>query len=628
MAIGQRQDICILTCFFNPAGYLTPLANFTRATAKLLELGAPLVTVEAAFDNLPFQLAERPGQTLIQLRAPARLWLKERLLNVALAHVPPECTKVAWVDGDLLFERPDWLDAASAMLDELEVVQLFDTIRHLPEGAEEYRGISIRENRSLFSLVATEGPEALWKMKSGLLPYAVPGGAFAAKKSVLASGLYDRHILGESDNVFAYATLGALDKVDISSPALARDVRLWELNFASHRRSFTHGYLPGTVYHLWHGEVEQRGYLSRNELLRLYEFDPNVDIALHENGTFRWNSPKLGLHDATKLYFRSRMEDGVRGVGKSAAPSLEHGALISELYRRIAESSEAIHRAEVEKCALEQQLVVAQKTATETAEWAKELKRGNDWAHNQLTIWQQHAHALETSGSQPAPTRPMVVVVVAPDSESSHSVLAALAPHEFAVLEIDEVVLPTPRHTGRITLTQTLAQLAATNSPELTVIALNYMNLTPAALSHVARELAGLQLPVIWSKVANPLEWYCRTTRSASSPTSPAAVDPVQFVALVEEQRRREQELFATLSNCRGASVCGDFDDAARASLQALLNLTCDPSAPASSRPTAPILDAKAMGLLVDYLQRIGAQRLLSEVVAPAQPYPETEARQ
>ena len=64
------------------------------------------------------------------------------------------------------------------------------------------------------------------------------------------------------------------------------------------------------VYHFWHGEMRDRGYPTRQSILQRFDFDPNRDIALDDNGCWRWNSDKPDLHDAVRAYFQDRKEDG------------------------------------------------------------------------------------------------------------------------------------------------------------------------------------------------------------------------------------------------------------------------------------------------------------------------------
>ena len=624
MTLEQRQDICVLTCFFNPAGFHAPIKNFHHAILPLLAQGAPLITVEAAFDNLPFQLSPLPGQTLIQLRAPARMWLKERLLNIALSHVPAHIEKVAWVDTDLIFEKEHWLNDASALLDSHEVIQLFDTIRHLPPQATKYEGVAIRERRSLFSLANEHGADAFWKMQQGIVPFAVPGGAFAARRSVLGAGLYDRHVLGENDNIFAFAVLGALDRVTPATPAFARSIREWELRFASSRADFTSGHLPGTVYHLWHGDIADRGYLSRSETLRLYDFDPSTDLATLENGCFRWNSPKPGLHDATTIYFRSRLEDGTKAPGEPALPpaaTLPQAArtLISDLYRQLANERDVVNRIAGERDAVRRELAHVKLSLNSSAEWAKELDRGNSWLKSQLDHWQQHAEKL-TLPHNPSQERPLFLIV-APDRECSALILRSLSSLKLSAFEIAAGGL----------LSSSLASSASLSTSEATVILLHYLELSSKELKDAIDTLAPLELPTIWSQVANPLTWYCRRITPFHAPHTPPHIDPAQFVALIEMQRERASAVQNALVGSRGVLVQNDgiaLASEALNSIKRLIGFIPNLELLPEETVVNPLTQPGNLAEVLDYLDRVGAKTLHNQICQSTQQHCGTQRQQ
>jgi hypothetical protein len=75
------------------------------------------VVVELAFGDAPFELRPEDGDRVIQLRASAVLWQKERLLSIAREHLPPECDKVVWLDADVLFENDGWVARTSELLE-------------------------------------------------------------------------------------------------------------------------------------------------------------------------------------------------------------------------------------------------------------------------------------------------------------------------------------------------------------------------------------------------------------------------------------------------------------------------------------------------------------------------------
>jgi len=70
------------------------------------------------------------------------------------------------------------------------------------------------------------------------------------------------------------------------------------------------GWVQGRLFHLWHGEIEDRQYGERHGRLQPFDFDPFNDIALDDGGCWRWNSDKKALHAFVRGYFESRNEDG------------------------------------------------------------------------------------------------------------------------------------------------------------------------------------------------------------------------------------------------------------------------------------------------------------------------------
>ena len=87
-------------------------------------LATPLVSIELSFDG-KFDLTEVDADILIQLCGGARVWQKERLLNLAMKAVPADVQHVAWLDCDAILKKNDWALEASKYLQAQTVVQLF-----------------------------------------------------------------------------------------------------------------------------------------------------------------------------------------------------------------------------------------------------------------------------------------------------------------------------------------------------------------------------------------------------------------------------------------------------------------------------------------------------------------------
>src|SRR5580658_2870882 len=110
-----------VTAYFNPAGYRSRLDNY-RSFRKRLK--TPLIAVEMSPTG-HFELRRDDAEIVVQLAGGDVLWQKERLLNVALRHLPTDCDIVAWLDCDVIFADDEWPARTRVALDSYRMVQLF-----------------------------------------------------------------------------------------------------------------------------------------------------------------------------------------------------------------------------------------------------------------------------------------------------------------------------------------------------------------------------------------------------------------------------------------------------------------------------------------------------------------------
>ena len=296
-----------ITAFFNPARFASKRPNFRLFRESLRPQGLPLLAVELVHDDAPFELDRSDAEILVQRRGGAVLWQKERLLNIALEHVPADCDKVVCLDADVLFLNPNWVADTAALLEQYAFVQPFSLVLHLPSDCMSLADCGESAAR------AGPGMAYCWSQRGARLRGS-PGYAIAARRRLLEDhGVYDRMIVGGGDLVLLSAAMG-IDPGDLpgvnTSPAdLIADAREWS------RRLFaaTHGsvfYTEGTLLHLWHGRIRDRRYRERIRLLD--SFNVHEDIRLDGQRLWSWSSDKRALHEGIRRYFLRRNEDGER----------------------------------------------------------------------------------------------------------------------------------------------------------------------------------------------------------------------------------------------------------------------------------------------------------------------------
>jgi len=302
------ETIACITTYFNPIGYRSRRENFFVFAESLAAQGISLLTVELAFAADPFELPASPA--VLRLRGRSRMWMKERMINAAVSRLPAHCAAFAWIDCDLLFAHPSWFSMLADQLETHDIVQLFQRVVHLPPGHRRFQGQSVGTDPGLVAQ-ATRVADWLTRRRAGTLDFAVPGYAWAARRSLFSNvGIYDRSILGNGDVILAdclFDSFGIYHYTSTLTPAMSEDLNAWR------RQVFDHpiriGCLAVDVYHLWHGSFEDRGYCSKDEILVRHNFDPQNDLAL-EGDLYEWASDNSGLHAEVAAYFAARREDG------------------------------------------------------------------------------------------------------------------------------------------------------------------------------------------------------------------------------------------------------------------------------------------------------------------------------
>jgi hypothetical protein len=305
-----------ITSYFNPARYQSRRRNY-RIFRK--HLAAPLVTVELSFDGR-FELTPDDADILVQITGGDVLWQKERLLNLALPHLPRDCDNVAWVDCDVVFANDQWLREASAALEKAPLVQLFSEGCNLTRDARlEASGWSpIESCRPAIGAAIAAGwsmPENVRAMGATVLVGApIPGLAWAARRSLLERhGLYDGCVIGAGDWAIVCAALGQPDHCVVSQAMTGATIEhylAWARPFFADVGGRV-DHVEGRIFHLWHGSQEDRRHRQREWDLAALGFDPLTDLALDAAGCWKWNSDKPDLHDYVRSYFASRNEDGL-----------------------------------------------------------------------------------------------------------------------------------------------------------------------------------------------------------------------------------------------------------------------------------------------------------------------------
>ena len=309
-AVQRTGRLWAVTSYFNPLGYERRLANF-RQFRHHLEV--PLVAVELGYDGR-FQLAAEDAEVLVQLPGRDLMWQKERLLNLALKALPPECAQVVWLDCDIVFGNTRWPEQLSTALARFPLVRPYAQPRNEKPGWRLAETDIVTPPERVRPLPRQHVPilDDIAACRGAALPAQPWGRAYAASRDLLEThGFYDGCIIGSGDLAMIFAACGhaetAADVLRLGGPHRAHYLA-WAQGFHDDIGGRV-GYLDGVLHHLWHGDRANRRYGERHSQLAVHCFDPARDVCESEHGVWQWSSNKPGLKEFVRSYFHARRED-------------------------------------------------------------------------------------------------------------------------------------------------------------------------------------------------------------------------------------------------------------------------------------------------------------------------------
>ncbi len=303
-----NNTLYVVTCISNPVRYHSRYDLYRKFERHMMNTeGVELYTTELAFGHRPFEITDANNPHNIQVRSFFELWHKENMLNLAIQRLPADWEYVAWIDADILFNRPNWAEETIQQLQHYHFVQLFS---HAQDLSPMHEPIGKVQNGFVYDWY--QNPHAV--QKGGYASFSHPGYAWAARREALdaCGGLIDLGILGSGDRHMACAMIG---KAEYSfnngvHPNYKDMVLEWQKRCEKYVRRDI-GYVSGLISHSWHGSKTNRGYKDRWKILVEHQYDPYKDTYRDTQGLLQLDDDKIALRDDIRRYFRGRHEDDI-----------------------------------------------------------------------------------------------------------------------------------------------------------------------------------------------------------------------------------------------------------------------------------------------------------------------------
>jgi hypothetical protein len=293
--------------------WLDPLIKIGGGSIKLYVAEVKLDGSTYYASPLPYwdSRDEEPHTKYLHLKTKSVIGHYINAMNLLLQLVQEDY--VAFLDTDIIFTNPYWVTDTIKALQIYDVVQMFSHIEYLgpnyaPIGlTKEGYYYQYRERGKITGGITFRKDTRIPDSK-----IAPPGGATAWRRSALnkVGGLIDWCIMGSSDFHMAAALLGGLEealKTEEFTDDYDNMCSRWQYRAAKLNQNV--GYVPGLVYHMWHGHPLTRKFIRHKTPLYDCSYTPSFDLVRNTQGVYELSDRSTDLKNAIYEFFKSRNED-------------------------------------------------------------------------------------------------------------------------------------------------------------------------------------------------------------------------------------------------------------------------------------------------------------------------------
>jgi hypothetical protein len=236
----------------------------------------------------------------IKYNLPQKIWVKENLINLVLQnHLPLNYNFFCWLDCDIIFEQKDWVDQTINLLSENDAIQMFNFAIN-QEIKIEYETIPFYsfENIPSFDGHKVSISQIAYQQNKykGFSPHSGFGWGMTSDFYKKIGKLWDYNIIGSGDSIISRSITQKLTEEQILTKnslnvIYSKPYGQQILEYYNKFKGCKYSFLSSRIYHLFHGNMKNRLYNERHNLLKKLEYDISI-VRYNENGVI-YTEPNL-----------------------------------------------------------------------------------------------------------------------------------------------------------------------------------------------------------------------------------------------------------------------------------------------------------------------------------------------
>jgi hypothetical protein len=300
--LKANDTLYILVSYFNYNSNKSREKNIYSFIEKNSNSKAKIVIIEGIYNNLN-ELKDLNSQVFLHLKYKIKhpISLQDNLINVGIKKLPEDWEYLAWVDSDVIFNNENWTDNILKQLQNNDIVHCFKEADFLNQ----------------------DGTPANFKFLSECYTHINNfkyldmsqrhhcGFAWAFKKSFYKQikEIFDYSIIGSNDVVMNFVILKkSLEDYFLNSGYSKEYIDL-VTEYYNRKKEIKFTYIDNKITHLWHGEIKNRNYQIRKNILKKYQFNPKQHILRNDDGIIELTEKGLIMLPYIKNYFELKEKE-------------------------------------------------------------------------------------------------------------------------------------------------------------------------------------------------------------------------------------------------------------------------------------------------------------------------------
>lgn len=299
----ESKDICIVMCFFNPLGYSNPQKNIITVCKELDKTNIPYYIIELVYQNQKSFLTN----SFKTVSGKSAFFSKENLWNIVEKSIPDKYTKIIFMDCDVLFTDPNWVDKVSDKLNIYKIIHASEFMYRDITSNNIYESISLNEINIKHSIV-----KALKTNNEFDFNIYHPGYNICIDRNTLhkIGGFFEIAYGTAGDTLFWMCLLNFKRPYCCGLFCAPRFKKIKEAyieyknNFNKICNSNDIDYIENNhLLHMYHGSLNNRAYGQQDRFIR-----GPLELYKNEDGVIEINIIHPTIKDLTS-YFQHRQDD-------------------------------------------------------------------------------------------------------------------------------------------------------------------------------------------------------------------------------------------------------------------------------------------------------------------------------